>query len=234
MGFFNKTEEEKRLDEERRLKKVEEAIKKAEERILNDRVFNGKVGHIHQGLSYGGVWGVRDNGKMKFKSTKFRIYDDKFIIERNKMVVEYINIKEVFQEKSYGAIIILNNGDGVPIEGGYYDLRAFVNVLNRLIEENKSNADNIVSNGDNNESISVNSEDKFDKLIKLGEMHDKGLLSDEEFDLLKKELLSGNNAETTTTLEDDVGTSENICENCGAEVEEDSKFCAECGTQIKF
>ncbi len=230
MGFFNKTDEEKRLEEEKRLKIEEENIKKAEKMILDDGVFYGKVGHIHQGLSYAGVWGVRNNGKIKFKSSKFRIYDDKILIERNKMVVEYSNIKEIFQERNFEAIIILNNGDGIPIQGSNFDLRAFVNILNRFIEENKSNNDNSVSN---NTQISGNSEDKFDKLIKLGEMHDKGLLSDDEFVSLKQELLSGNNAEPAITPEDDVGTSENICENCGSEVEEDSKFCAECGTQIK-
>ena len=230
MGFFNKTDEEKRLEEEKRLKREEENIKKAEKMILDDGVFYGKVGHIHQGLSYAGVWGVRNNGKIKFKSSKFRIYDDKILIERNKMVVEYSNIKEIFQEKTFEAIIILNNGDGIPIQGPNFDLRAFVNILNRFIEENKSNNDNSVSN---NTQISGNSEDKFDKLIKLGEMHDKGLLSDEEFVSLKQELLSGDNAEPAITPEDDVETSENICENCGSEVEEDSKFCAECGTQIK-
>lgn len=230
MGFFNKTDEEKRLEEEKRLKREEENIKKAEKMILDDGVFYGKVGHIHQGLSYAGVWGVRNNGKIKFKSSKFRIYDDKILIERNKMVVEYSNIKEIFQERNFEAIIILNNGDGIPVQGSNFDLRAFVNILNRFIEENKSNNDNSVSN---NTQISGNSEDKFDKLIKLGEMHDKGLLSDDEFVSLKQELLSGNNAEPAIMPEDDVGTSENICGNCGSEVEEDSKFCAECGTQIK-
>lgn len=230
MGFFNKTDEEKRLEEEKRLKREEENIKKAEKMILDDGVFYGKVGHIHQGLSYAGVWGVRNNGKIKFKSSKFRIYDDKILIERNKTVVEYSNIKEIFQERNFEAIIILNNGDGIPVQGSNFDLRAFVNILNRFIEENKSNNDNSVSN---NTQISGNSEDKFDKLIKLGEMHDKGLLSDDEFVSLKQELLSGNNAEPAIMPEDDVGTSENICGNCGSEVEEDSKFCAECGTQIK-
>ena len=230
MGFFNKTDEEKRLEEEKRLKREEENIKKAEKMILDDGVFYGKVGHIHQGLSYTGVWGVRNNGKIKFKSSKFRIYDDKILIERNKMVVEYSNIKEIFQERNFEAIIILNNGDGIPIQGSNFDLRAFVNILNRFIEENKSNNNNSVSN---NTQISGNSEDKFDKLIKLGEMHDKGLLSDDEFASLKNELLSGNNQDTSGQSEEGEELSENTCENCGAEISPDDGFCSECGTQIK-
>lgn len=81
---------------------------------------------------------------------------------------------------------------------------------------------------------SANSEDKFDKLIKLGEMHDKGLLSDEEFASLKQELLSENDETASNQSEEnDAEISENVCENCGTEIAEDSIFCAECGTKIR-
>lgn len=233
MGFFSSTEEEKRLAEEKRLKREKERVQKEEEKILKYKVFMGKVGHIHQGLSYAGLWGVRNNGSIKFKSSDFRIYDDKFIIERNKMVVEYTNIKEIFQKESFESIIILYNGDGIPIRGEYYRLKAFVNILNRFIEDNKTNNPQI-SNGNNNAEISGNSEDKFDKLIKLGEMYDKGLLSDEEFASLKEELLSGNNKNASDKPEENSNElAENTCENCGAEVSQEDGFCSECGTQIK-
>lgn len=79
----------------------------------------------------------------------------------------------------------------------------------------------------------------IDELERLGNMYDKGLLSDEEFTSLKQELLSSNTEEPTTSSEVDVGTSEenidnseNICKNCGTEVSPDSAFCSECGTKI--
>lgn len=227
MGFFIKTEEEKKLEEEKRLKNEEDNIKKAEKMILNSKAFWGKVGHIHQGLSYAGVWGVRDNGKIKFKHSKFTIYDDKILIERNKMIVEYINIKEIFQERNSEAIIILNNGDGIPMQGSKYELKAFVNILNRLINDIKPSIDERPKS-----KIGTNSEDKIDKIIKLGEMHDKGLLSDEEFATLKNELLEENKQEDPIQSEENIEPSKNICENCGTEVSEDSAFCSECGTKI--
>ena len=227
MGFFIKTDEEKKLEEERRLKIEEDKIKKEEKIILNSKAFWGKVGHIHQGLSYGGVWGVRDNGKMKFKPSKFLIYDDKMLIQRNKMVVEYTNIKEIFQEMNTEAIIILNNGDGIPIQGSKFELKAFVNILKRLMNETKQDIDEVPKN-----NINTSSEDKIDKIIKLGEMHDKGLLSDEEFAALKNELLKENKQEPPAQSEDNIEHSKNICENCGTELSKDCAFCSECGTKI--
>ena len=58
-------------------------------------------------------------------------------------------------------------------------------------------------------------------------MHDKGLLTDEEFFSLKQELLSGTNDDTTSTEND-----ENVCKNCGAEVSPNDAFCSECGSKI--
>lgn len=231
-----KTDEEKRIEEERKLKEEEK-------HIWEKKRFNGKVGQIHQGLSSFGLWGVRDNGKAKFKPTKFEIYNDKILIERNKQIIQLSQIKEIFEDESlpYEVIIILTNDNGIPIRGknnvqtGQRELKAFVNVLTKLIEDNKSNSDNVEAN--------VNSEGtpegKIDKLIKLGEMHNQGLLSDEEFISLKQELLSSNNEKCVSmsenhieTSEKDIETSENNCENCGACIFHDDIFCSECGTKI--
>lgn len=213
-------------------KSDEEKFSEEKNKILDKNEFNGRVGQIHQGLSEFGLWGVMDNGKTKFKSTKFKLYDDKIMIERNRNFIKLSDIKEIFQETDREAIIISKTDDAIPIKGktndknGRIGLKAFVSVLNELIEKNKSNTSFKPNN--------INSEDKFDKLIKLGEMHGKGLLSDEEFASLKQELLARNNENTSDQSEEDVAElSENVCENCGTEVAEDSVFCAECGTKIK-
>lgn len=231
-----KTDEEKRIEEERKLKEEEK-------HIWEKKRFNGKVGQIHQGLSSFGLWGVRDNGKAKFKPTKFEIYNDKILIERNKQIIQLSQIKEIFEDESlpYEVIIILTNDNGIPIRGknnvqtGQRELKAFVNVLTKLIEDNKSNSDNVETNV-NSEG---NPEGKIDKLIKLGEMHNQGLLSDEEFISLKQELLSSNNEKCVSmsenhieTSEKDIETSENNCENCGACIFPDDIFCSECGIKI--
>ena len=214
MGLF-KSEEEK-------LKQKQNEIKKFENGILKFRECHGKVGATHTGWNFSD--GFRNADKVKFKSTKFKIYDDKLMIERKKLIIEYSKIKEIFQENENEAIIILNNDTGIPIKKGIFksEFLAFINILNRLIQENKSN-------NNSNSKNDINSEDKFDKLIKLGEMHDKGLLSDEEFDSLKKELLSGNNEDTSEISEDNCETSVITCENCGATISPEDIYCSECG-----
>ena len=59
----------------------------------------------------------------------------------------------------------------------------------------------------------------MNRLIKLGDMYEKGLISDEEFATMKQNLINSKN--------------ENTCKNCGAELSKDSNFCSECGTKIE-
>ena len=125
--------------------------------------------------------------------------------------------------------IILYEEDPIPISGMYdlesehIELKAFINILNRKIKNIKSNPQSNTNN--------MTSEDKFDKLIKLGNMYEKGLLSDEEFASLKKELLIDNN--DTGQIENNIKHSSNFCKNCGVEVSDADIFCGECGTKLE-
>ena len=221
MGLF-KSDDEKQKEEQ-------ELIKRYEALILKYNDYTGKVGATHSGWNF--IDGFRNADKTKFKTTKFKIFDEKLIIERNKMVIEFSNIKEIFQDENIAneAMILLNNDKAIAIRSDYNSknsicrFKAFLNILNKFIGDN-----NIQSTTSNNH---VKSEDKFDKLIKLGDMYDNGLLSDEEFALLKDELLSENNQDTTNAYEKDVETP-NICENCGTKINSDDIFCCECGTRV--
>lgn len=205
--------------EEEKLKEEEEKLKEEADRILKDKKFQGKIGHIPQGLTTFAGFGVVADNKAKYKPTNFVLYDDKLFIERIKTVVNFSDIKEIFYEEKDkpDAVIVLYSGAGFPIKGkdgtknGKRKLKAFVNVLNKMINDYKLD-----------HSIQTNnvakSDDKMDRLIKLGEMYEKGLLTDEEFAAMKQNLVNSKN--------------ENTCQNCGAEVPDDSKFCSECGTQV--
>ena len=212
MAFF-KTEEEK-------LREEEEKIKKEEDRILKDKKFKGRVGHIPQGISSFVGFATVANNKTKYKFSKFLLYEDKVFIERNKTVVNFSDIKEIFCEDERGldAVIVLYSGTGIPIRGysddkkGKIGLKAFVNVLNRMINDYKS--DNLSQT-----NTIANSDDKLERMIKLGEMYDKGLLTDEEFATMKQNIINSENG--------------NTCKNCGAKISSDSIFCSECGSKIE-
>lgn len=77
-----------------------------------------------------------------------------------------------------------------------------------------------------------------DELLKYAELYEKGLLTKEEFDLKKSELLSINSpiAEQPNDMEEISPIEENLkgkfCPNCGSEVDADSNFCTDCGTKL--
>lgn len=182
MGLFNKTEKEREDWEEKR----QEKIRELEDRILKDRVFKGKVGATHTGWTF--RYGFRNTDKTNFKSTKFKIFDDKLLIERNRKVVQFSNISEIVREENYEALIIMDNGNAIPIKLNSMALfKAFMNILERLTEENKSNADGIPTNDNGMETP----EDGLDRLLELGKMYEKGLLTDEEFAAMKKKIIEG-------------------------------------------
>ena len=169
-------------------KNDEELIKREELSISKWNEYTGKVGASHTGVDF--IEGLRNTDKIKFKSTKFKIYDEKLIIERHKMIIKYSDIKEIFQDNNNlnEAIIILKNDLSVPIKSSYGDtirFKAFLNILNNFIKKNKRESDNDKSNTNYNEE----SKNNVDRLLKLGEMYEKGLLTDEEFISMKQQLI---------------------------------------------
>lgn len=76
-----------------------------------------------------------------------------------------------------------------------------------------------------------------DELLKYAELYEKGLLTKEEFDLKKYELLSGEAtiSEPSSSIDEiaPIKAPENkFCSNCGSVVEMGSKFCSNCGSKL--
>lgn len=77
----------------------------------------------------------------------------------------------------------------------------------------------------NNNVQSRESGNDVDDLMKYAELLEKGLITKEEFDMKKAEIMG-----TSTVSESDV--SAKFCSNCGNPIVLDSKFCPNCGTQL--
>ena len=89
-----------------------------------------------------------------------------------------------------------------------------------------------------------------DELLKYAELYEKGLLTKEEFEMKKAELLGTNSVDDVKTEihEEDyslkqeyaeqngitiVDDKPKFCPNCGTSIDVDSKFCTNCGNKLK-
>ena len=95
--------------------------------------------------------------------------------------------------------------------------------ITTMYEQYLSGANNVVVETTENNNATSNA----DELLKYAELLEKGLLTKEEFDLKKAELLGTPTTEVSTTE-----NSKKFCINCGNPVDADSSFCSNCGAQL--
>ena len=75
----------------------------------------------------------------------------------------------------------------------------------------------------------ISQSNKADDLVKYADLYEKGLISEEEFNKLKNEIIRG---ESDLNVNENAETKNNFCPNCGCEVEADAKFCSSCGNKL--
>ncbi len=73
-----------------------------------------------------------------------------------------------------------------------------------------------------------------DELLKYAELYEKGLLTKEEFDAKKQQILNRDNIPLKEEYvnENEVELAPKFCPNCGAPVEKGSNFCTDCGNKL--
>lgn len=81
--------------------------------------------------------------------------------------------------------------------------------------------------GNNNSVKSVENSNNIDDLMKYAELYEKRLITKEEFNLKKAEIMG-----TPTSVEKS-DFSAKFCGNCGNPIDSDSKFCSNCGTPLE-
>ena len=68
----------------------------------------------------------------------------------------------------------------------------------------------------------------MDRLLRAAELHERGLLDDEEFQEIKNNFMNKKEKQ-----EKEIETvSINYCPECGNKIKEDYKFCTNCGHQL--
>lgn len=85
-----------------------------------------------------------------------------------------------------------------------------------------------------NDAAVISQSSKADDLFKYAELLEKGLISEDEFKMLKNEIIHGD-SDHSFNNEVMLGNEEkknNFCPNCGCKVDFDAKFCSTCGNKL--
>lgn len=163
----------------------------------------------------GAILGAFNEGEIKWKSTELIFLDKGISIKSTGGVLLYEDVKTVVVGDK-GLLrtmitILTNTGNDFVCKVFNNDLEAFKTIIE----------DNITSKEEN---ITQDESDNADALLKYAELYEKGLITREEFDLKKEQLLYSNEPVTDNKIV--------YCSNCGEAMDHDSNFCTKCGSEI--
>lgn len=82
------------------------------------------------------------------------------------------------------------------------------------------------------ETAIISQSSKADDLVKYAELYEKGLISEDEFNKLKNEIIHD---ESDSNFNQDIHLNKKknkFCTNCGCEIVREAKFCPSCGNKI--
>ncbi|WP_298524926.1 zinc-ribbon domain-containing protein [uncultured Methanobrevibacter sp.] len=170
----------------------------------------------------GAILGALNEGETKWKYTNLLFMNDGFTIKSTGDVVLYDDIRRmVFGNRGFVHTIVtfvLNNDSKFICKVANIDLAAFNSIVSDHIEAPKRKSEDIQTINDN-----------ADILLKYADLYERGLITREEYDEKKEQLLHGADVENPDE-ESDIPAS--FCTNCGAPVDADSNFCSSCGAKI--
>lgn len=165
------------------------------------------------------------NSKVFFVENGLRIDETEQFIHYKQ--VDYVDYSEksdrkgLFAFKRSGITFLMKNGEQIIMRVMTDEL----NAIKHLIDADMKNIE---------KTKVTNDIDSDDILIKYFDMFEKGLITREEFNQKKEELLYNNvNDNSLLKTENNQQNKNSFCSNCGCEIDEDSNFCTNCGNKIK-
>ena len=254
---LEKEKEKKRKEEEKRIKDLEKQKgkerKEEEKRIRNLEKRKEKIRKIEEKFNIdltGKKWfecTIEEVKYSTFNNTPNRNIDTAYVV----ITEEYVEIfKESIWIKSNMGSRKLFYDNITSID---YDARGVFHASSGMIINTKSAEhvqlkhvseenykmvhdafENFMKKPSQTAVISQSS--KADDLLKYADLFEKGLISEEEFNILKREIIAVEpNSVSNDEVESDNGeVKPRFCPNCGFEVGNDAKFCSNCGNQINW
>lgn len=234
-------EEEKRIknlekEEEMRIKNLEKRkskIKKLEEKFNVDLTekdwFECSIEEIKYSTFYNEPRRETETAYVVINKDNFEILKESIFIKSNMGTrkIFYDNITSIDYDARgrlhASSSIIINTKSSEHIQLKFVDEKNY-RLLNDAFEDYIKKP---------LETTIVSQSSKADDLLKYAELYEKGLISEEEFNKLKNEVIGGeSNPDVNENAESDNEVTKNFCTNCGSKVELDAKFCSSCGNKL--
>jgi hypothetical protein len=140
----------------------------------------------------GKLIGMANYGKTKWQAVQVQFYEKALYIVNYNIQVFYDNIRDIQITDdgwiSSEFIINTNTGETYLLKGTTDTVKAFISITLELKEKYMETL-NVAEVEAVNQEEKDKAESDMDRLIRLGELHERGLLSDEEFETAKKKLL---------------------------------------------
>lgn len=192
-------------------------------------------------------------GDTKWKTTTMAMKHDGVIIHYSGEIVLYSDMREIrissLDKSLYGLkqLIFVTNQGNYIFKGD----AVFIDVITNLIVVSRDRyngwiSDGLITAGENlsddewnklvngeslkRKNTNNNNSSDLDRLLRAGELHERGLLSDEEFEDIKNKLLNKDNDDSSINEVESQGS---FCPSCGAEIKEEYTFCINCGYKLK-
>lgn len=176
----------------------------------------------------GAILGALNEGQTKWKFTDLIFMDNGVNVKSTGNVVLYDDVKRVvLGNKGFVhtvVTIITHNGDGLICKVVNTEVPAFKSI----IEDHINSVADIPTNNNINKL-----NDNADVLLKYADLYERGLITREEFNLKKEQLLYSENKENTLSADSQQENHIIYCRNCGSSVDKNSNFCTECGSPLK-
>ena len=155
----------------------------------------------------GALLGALNEGEIKWKNTQLMFIENGLTVKSTGQVVLYGDVKEVvIGQKGFLhtiVTIVAENNSGLVCKVANVNAWAFKSIVEENMGRNETH----------------NAADEADVLLKYADLFEKGLLTREEFEAKKHEIM---------------GTQKpKFCSNCGASIENDSAFCSNCGFNLQ-
>ena len=167
-------------------------------------------------------------GKDIWSETTIQLFERGLVLHYNGgewLYSDILDIKLFPSGLTTSEILVMTTSGNLKFKQDSIFAEAVVDVMNSLRNYYLENKERLDREFEMEQNPPQEKESNADRLINLGEMYEKGLISDEEFATMKKDII-GNVAEH------DNQNSKKFCMNCGAELVENAKFCTECGNRI--